>query len=164
MRIRPAKSNDSKRIEEILRATARFTDEEVGWAMELVFDRATRGARSEYAVHVAESPEGTIAGYSCYGPTPRTDAVFDLYWIAVDPAFEHRGIGSALLAFVEREVRRRGARLLLIETSSKASYAPSRRFYEHHGYREISRIKDFYRVADDKIVFARELKQDGDDI
>lgn len=164
MRIRPATAHDTNRIEEILRATERFTDEEVGWAMELVIDRAKRGDGSEYEIHVAETPEGRIAGYSCFGPTPRTDAVFDLYWIAVDPAFERRGVGSALLEFVEREIRRRGARLLLIETSSKASYAPTRQFYERHGYREISRIKDFYRVADDKIVFARELKQDGNDI
>lgn len=162
MRIRPVTTNDRSRIAEILIATGRFTDEEVGWAMELVDDRLNRGEGSEYSVDVAETSEG-IVGYVCFGPTPRTDAVFDLYWIAVDPRRQSVGVGSALLEWVEAEIVRRGARMLLIETSSKRSYEPTHRFYERHGFREISRIKDYYRVRDDRIVYGRTLKQDGDD-
>ena len=41
---------------------------------------------------------------------------------------------------------------------SKATYAPTVRFYEAAGYREISKIKDFYRIEDDKLVFSKALK------
>jgi hypothetical protein len=47
--------------------------------------------------------------------------------------------------------------MLLIETSSKESYAPTIRFYQRSGYDEISRIKDFYRIEDDKVVFCKKL-------
>ena len=68
-----------------------------------------------------------------------------------------QGIGQLLLRFVENEVRRQRGRMLLIETSSKESYASTMRFYERSGYDEISRIKDFYRIEDDKVVFCKKL-------
>lgn len=162
MRIRPATAGDRDRVREILTATGRFTSREVGWAMELV-DAAidAREAVTEYEMHVAEvpasGPSRRVEGYVLFGPTPKADGVFDLYWIAVDPAHQGQGVGRLLLRFVENEVRRQGGRMLLIETSSKTSYAPTVRFYERNGYREISRIKDFYRIEDDKVVFSRNL-------
>ena len=47
--------------------------------------------------------------------------------------------------------------MLLIETSSKNSYSSTTRFYERAGYQEISRIKDFYRIDDDKLVYSKRL-------
>ncbi|HEX2062401.1 MAG TPA: N-acetyltransferase [Thermoanaerobaculia bacterium] len=162
MKIRPATRGDRERIHEILVATARFTTQEVGWAMDLV-DLAVDDGKGEYIVHVLEEPESgpgrAIQGYVCYGPTPMTDGVYDLYWIAVDPKQQGQGFGQILLRFVENEVRRQSGRMLLIETSSKRSYAPTIRFYQQAGYREISRIKDFYRIEDDKVVFCKHLAQ-----
>lgn len=161
MNIRPLEATDRDRIHDILTATARFTEEEVKCAMELVDKALTQPERGEYLVHVVEdaSDNGThpIAGYVCFGATPLTDGVFDLYWIAVDPKRQGQGVGQILLRFVENEVRRQRGRMLLIETSSKDSYGPTLRFYTRSGYDEISRIKDFYRVEDDKIVFCKKL-------
>ena len=155
MKIRPAAVGDRERIREILVATARFTRQEVGWAMELV-DLAVSPS-SEYEAHVVEDAARCVHGYVLFGPTPMTEGVFDLYWIAVDPKRQGEGLGQQLLRFVEHEVRTREGRMLLIETSSKRSYAPTVRFYQRAGYREISRIKDFYRIEDDKVVFSKTL-------
>ncbi|HYC90238.1 MAG TPA: N-acetyltransferase [Thermoanaerobaculia bacterium] len=157
MNIRPIQVSDRERVREILIATARFTRQEVGWAMELV-ELATTGARSEYEAHVIEDATGIVQGYVLFGPTPMAEGVFDLYWIAVDPRRQGQGFGQLLLRFVETELRRRDGRMLLIETSSKRSYAPTVRFYQQAGYREISRIKDFYRIEDDKVVFSKSLQ------
>jgi ribosomal protein S18 acetylase RimI-like enzyme len=161
MNIRPATIADRERIHDILMSTARFTAQEIGWAMELV-DLAFDG-RKEYEIHVLEAPDSgpsrTIQGYVCFGATPKSVGVFDLYWIAVDPREQGQGYGQLLLRFVENEVRRQNGRMLLIETSSKRSYAPTVRFYERAGYEEISRIKDFYRIEDDKVVFCKHLGQ-----
>jgi len=156
MNIRPVHPADRDRILEILVATKRFTGQEVGWAIDLVDKAIAEPERGEYVVQVLEDA-GTIEGYVCYGPTPMTDSVFDLYWIAVDPPRQGHGLGRRLLEFVENEVRRLNGRMLLIETSSKESYAPTLRFYERSGYDEISRIKDFYRVEHDKIVYSKKL-------
>ncbi|HEY0157202.1 MAG TPA: N-acetyltransferase [Thermoanaerobaculia bacterium] len=155
MPIRPLQPRDRERVREILVGTARFTTQEVGWAMDLV-DLALAG-RSEYTAHVLDDGEGAVHGYVLFAPTPMTEGVYDLYWIAVDPKQQGRGFGQLLLRFVENEVRRQAGRMLLIETSSKRSYAPTIRFYQQAGYHEISRIKDFYRIEEDKVVFCKHL-------
>jgi ribosomal protein S18 acetylase RimI-like enzyme len=161
MKIRPVDPKDRERIRQILVATARFTDEEVRCARELVDLSLEHPERNEYYVHVLEEPDSgpnrMVQGYVCFGPTPMTDGVWDLYWIAVDPNQQGQGFGQLLLKFVENEVRRQRGRMLLIETSSKESYGPTLQFYQRSGYDEISRIKDFYRIEDDKVVFCKKL-------
>lgn len=156
MRIRPALAADRERIHEILVSTAVFTQEEIDVAMELV-DAFVDLTDENYVVDVVEDDARAVQGYVCFGPTPLTDGVFDLYWIAVDPKQQGHGFGQILIRYVENEVRRRSGRMLLIETSSKEMYGPTVRFYERSGYDEISRIKDFYRIADDKVVFCKRL-------
>ena len=64
---------------------------------------------------------------ACYdGPV----AVLDELYIA--PDFRNRGLGSALLARAETEVRQRGGELLEINVDGVDTDA--RRFYERHGY------------------------------
>ena len=161
MKIRPVEPRDRERIHQILLATNRFTEEEVRIADELVESAVEHPEKGDYVVHVLEEPDSgpskAVQGYVCYGPTPMTDGVFDLYWIAVDLRSQGLGFGQLLLRFVENEVRRQRGRMLLIETSSKESYGPTMRFYERSGYDEISRIKDFYRIEDDKVVFCKKL-------
>lgn len=161
MKIRSSEPRDRERIHEILVGVARFTEDEVSSAVDLVDIAHEHPERGEYFVHVLEEPDSgpnrAVQGYVCYGPTPRADGVFDLYWIAVDPKQQGQGLGQLLLRFVENEVRRQRGRMLLIETSSKESYGPTLRFYQRSGYDEISRIKDFYRIEDDKVVFCKKL-------
>lgn len=161
VKIRPVEPKDRARILEILVGVARFTEDEVKSAIELVDIALEHPERGEYFVYVLDVPDSgpsrMVQGYVCYGPTPLTDGVYDLYWIAVDPKQQGQGIGQLLLRFVENEVRRQRGRMLLIETSSKETYAPTLRFYQRSGYEEISRIKDFYRIEDDKVVFCKKL-------
>ena len=160
MKIRSVTAADRGRIAETLMAVARFTDDEIRWAMDLV-DKTVDDP--ENVVCVLEEPDSgphrIVQGYVCYGPAPRTEGVFDLYWIAVDPRQQGQGFGQVLLKFVENEVRRQNGRMLLIETRSRPSFAPTLRFYQRSGYDEISRIKDFYRIEDDKIVMCKRLGQ-----
>ena len=157
MNIRPAQPADRERILEILNATNRFTDEEVRCAIELVDQSFAEPEKGDYIIHVLEQPKGAVQGYTCYGPTPLTEGVYDLYWIAVDPVEQGKGHGQVLLRFVEDEILAKKGRMLLIETSSKDSYGPTLRFYAQSGYEEVCRIKDFYRVEDDKLVFCKRL-------
>jgi ribosomal protein S18 acetylase RimI-like enzyme len=161
MSIRPAEPQDRERIHEILAATNLFSDDEIRIAMELFDVFLTEGhpERDDYLTFVVQDAGGVVRGYVCWGPTPLTDGVYDLYWIAVDPKQHRQGLGRVLLGFVEDEVKRRDGRMLLIETSSKPSYASTARFYEQSGYIEVSRIRDYYKVDDDKVVYCKRLKQ-----
>ena len=96
-----------------------------------------------------------LIGYACYGSTPDADRTWDLYWIAVDPAAQGAGGGTTLLSEVERRVIGLEARMLVVETSSRSDYDPTRRFYLARGYEETARVGDFYAPADDRIIFTK---------
>jgi ribosomal protein S18 acetylase RimI-like enzyme len=86
-----------------------------------------------------------------------TEATFDLYWIAVAPEHQGQGLGRALLGHLEQELTRRGARTLRIETSSLEGAGGAARFYARHGFAEVGRIDDFYRMGDHLLTFAKRL-------
>jgi ribosomal protein S18 acetylase RimI-like enzyme len=160
MHIRPITPGDRSRICEIITAAGNFSDQEITTAMELVDEALQTGEESGYIIVVAEMPEATapIAGYACYGPTPLTEGVFDLYWIAVHPEAQGCGVGRDLIRYVEGDIGSRGGRMLLIETSSREEYNSTIGFYKNANYELAARIRNFYRVGDDKIVFLKELK------
>lgn len=76
----------------------------------------------------------------------------------MDPVAQGRGIGHALLAHVEAEVRARGGRLLLIETSDGLGYASARRLYETGGYHCEAVVHDFYAPGDSLLIFSKILE------
>ncbi len=158
VRIRKLEPGDRPRIAEIVRSSGNFNDEEISTALELVDEALAEGEKSGYLIVVLEDGKNPVVkGYACYGPTPLTQGVYDLYWIAVDPAAQGKGFGQRLLKFVERDVVKRGGRMLLIETSSHETYGATIRFYERSGYELVARIKNFYRIGHDKLVFSKEL-------
>ena len=150
----------TSRIREIVAAAGNFSDQEIATAMELVDEFLQSGEESGYIIIVAEMPEAAdaIAGYACYGPTPLTEGVFDLYWIAVHPKAQGCGVGRELIKCVENDIRSRGGRMLLIETSSRKEYDATIGFYKRTNYELAARIKNFYRIGDDKLIFLKELK------
>jgi GNAT superfamily N-acetyltransferase len=150
--LRPLRTADRAAIERIVRATNAFREDEVVVAMELVDADASEGYR-----FVVAEVEGEVAGYACFGPTPLTIGTWDLYWIAVDPAMQGRGIGRDLMSAVENMVRTEHGRMILIETGGKASYGATRHAYIAWGYREIARVPDFYEPGDDKVIYQRQV-------
>jgi D-alanine-D-alanine ligase len=112
-------------------------------------------ANPQSPIRNPQSPHSVPVGWVCWGPTPCTLGTFDIYWIGVAPAWQGRGIGRALTDFAEQAIAERGGRLFVVETSSRETYTPTRRFYETLGYREASRIPDFYGPGDDKVIFLK---------
>jgi ribosomal protein S18 acetylase RimI-like enzyme len=165
-------------VEEIVRATGVFSEGEVRVAME-VFDEGLKAEmeNGEWRMGESLSPRpilhsplpqldyeligvfqgALLLGYACFGPTPATDRTYDLYWIAVLPDAQRTGAGGALMAEVERQLASRPARLLVIETSSREDYAPTRRFYDKLGYQEAARLRDFYAPGDDRVVLSKRM-------
>jgi hypothetical protein len=47
--------------------------------------------------------------------------------------------------------------MVLIETSSQESYGATVRPYERGGYDVAARIRNFYKLGDDKLIFQKEL-------
>jgi GNAT superfamily N-acetyltransferase len=111
---------------------------------------------SGYHVLIAES-DATVIGYICYGPTPLTEGTWDIYWMAVAPEKQGKGIGAALMEAAEENIVAGGGRLAIIETSSIPSYEKTRRFHSRHGYELVAHIPDFYAIGDDKLILQKQL-------
>ena len=115
----------------------------------------------DYEFVGAFGDDGQLVGYACFGPTPATDGTWDLYWLAVDPGVQRSGVGRALVRWVEGELTSRGGRLLVVETSSRADYERTRRFYARGGFTESARVRDFYAPADDRIILTTRLTRES---
>jgi ribosomal protein S18 acetylase RimI-like enzyme len=156
VRIRLLEARDRSLIEKIVISSGKFNQVEIDTAMELVDAALKSGEASGYYFAVLEA-EDSVKGYACHGPVPLTEGVYDLYWIVVDPPSQGRGFGQQLLRHVEQDILKRGGRMVLIETSSQESYGATVRFYERSGYFLAARIRNFYKIGDDKLVFQKDL-------
>lgn len=158
MRLREFNPEDRSRIEQLLGRIREFEPEDQALAMELVDYALAIPGQKDYEFILAEMDDLGLIGYACYGPTPLTDGTFDLYWIAVDPDFAGRGIGTAILKQVETEVVARNGRLMVIETSSSAHYDDTRQFYLKKGYHLAETIQDFFRKGEDRVTYIKKFR------
>ena len=179
--IAPLSPSHRSQIQEIVSATGVFSREEVEVALELFDETTARMENGKWKMGrqgSAEAHPGPISdsrfpnsdyefigafdgdellGYACFGPTPSTAGTYDLYWIAVHPAAQRSGAGAALMADVERQLNERGARMVVVETSSRDDYAPTRSFYHKRGYTEAARLRGFYAPGDDRVVLTKRV-------
>jgi acetoin utilization deacetylase AcuC-like enzyme/GNAT superfamily N-acetyltransferase len=149
-------AQDPPRIRELVRITGFFTAAEMNVAEELATERIKRGADSGYHFVMAEQ-YGRLVGYTCYGPIACTETSFDIFWIAVHPDLQGRGLGRRLLQESEKLIRAAGGTRIYVETSQRLQYASIRAFYESAGYRCESVLNDFYAPSDHKAIYCKVL-------
>jgi ribosomal protein S18 acetylase RimI-like enzyme len=152
----PLAAAQRERVEQILRGTGVFREEEIGIALE-VLDSFFAHPERDYFALGAFTPGGDLVGYICWGLTPCTRGTFDIYWVAVDREAQAHGVGTMLVTEVERRLARESARLVIVETSSLPAYERTRAFYLRRGYDEVARIPDFYQAGDDRVIYAKRL-------
>lgn len=148
---------DIEAVRAIVSASGFFSEPEIEVAVELVEERLSKGLSSGYDFLFAEEGKEML-GYACYGPIPCTVASWDLYWIAVQPELQGRGIGRRILGLVERKIGKRGGKRIYVDTSSRALYRPTLAFYTRCGYRQEAVLKDFYAPGDSKVLFVKVLE------
>jgi len=156
--IRKLIESDREKIVDILSDTNNFNEEEIKIALELVDIYIKEKDQKDYEIFVDAYDQGNeIRGYVCIGPRPLTEGTYDLYWIAVNPKVQSKGVGSILISFIEDHLKEKKGRLILIETSGKDSYEKERKFYEKNLYKELVNIKDFYKAGDSLVIYGKYL-------
>jgi ribosomal protein S18 acetylase RimI-like enzyme len=106
---------------------------------------------------VSHEDSGRIVAFAYYAEASMTDRTWYLWWIAVDPSTQGKGLGRALMRHVEQDVRGRNGRLMLIETSSTPLYEPTRGFYLRLGYEQEALLRNYYAEGDGMVVFRKRL-------
>jgi ribosomal protein S18 acetylase RimI-like enzyme len=157
MAIRPFRKEDLQPLVDLVEATNVFREEEVAVARELMEIVAEDKDQKDYVIATYADENNMVRGYYCVGHTPMTETTYDLYWIAVDPHVQGKGIGNQLLHHCEEYVRQQGGKLIIAETSSMEKYNKTRAFYVHHHYTEASRIDDYYAPGDGLVVYLKYL-------
>ena len=145
---------DIEAIGALVKATGFFHSHEIDVAVELVEERLLSGPASGY-FFVFYEINGRMAGYSCYGQIPCTESSYDIYWIAVHPDFQKKGLGRMILDETERLIQKSGGMRIYVDTSQSEKYEVTRSFYEHCGYMMLSVLEDFYAHGDGKAVFCK---------
>jgi ribosomal protein S18 acetylase RimI-like enzyme len=147
---------DREDIRELLVGTGAFQAHEIDVAMELVDIALTKPEQQDYHPYVLLE-ERIVVGYACFGRDPMTRSTYDLYWIATRASSMRQGCGRALFTIVEAEIKSRGGRMVMIETSSKEKYRGTREFYARIGCELAARLPDFYDEGDDKLIYCKRL-------
>ncbi len=156
--IRAPAISDRETVKAVTERSEGFRADEIAVAMD-VFDASLgigRPSDPDYEIALAEL-DGGLAGWICWGPTPCTRGTFDLYWIVVDRLWQGKGIGTVLIEEMERRVSDR-ARLIVVETAGRDDYEATRKFYQHRGYEQASRIADYYASGDDLVVYVKRCR------
>jgi ribosomal protein S18 acetylase RimI-like enzyme len=154
--IRTALPEDTPALKTLTAGTGVFKHHEVE-VLQDVLDEYHGQRTGPDHVAIVDERNGQIVGYAYYAPDVMTDRTWFLYWIAVSKTVQARGVGSALLAYAEEDVRKRNGRLMYIETSSLPHSELTRKFYLKNGYTITGVLRDFYSDGDDMVVFFKRL-------
>lgn len=108
---------------------------------------------------IVEDDGNAVVAVAFYEPRPATDGVWALTMIAVSPALQGTGRGTALLQHVERVLQKEGQRILLIETSSTPKYERTRRFYTKLAYDAVAQVPHYFADDDHMVLFWKDLRR-----
>lgn len=148
--------SDREPLEQLMRESTFFRDDEIPVAMELIDDQLAKGKASEYLFIVAVQDDKPV-GYVCYGLIACSVHSYDIYWIAVSPKAQRSGIGRRLMTAAEERIQSTGGRRVYVDTSGKAQYHSTRAFYLKCRYSIEATLHDFYAPGDDKVIFLKVL-------
>lgn len=157
MPIRDFQKDDIEPLRRILEATGFFREDEILVAVELMEIVVEEKDQKDYITQTYVDDANTVRGYYCVGPTPMTTGTYDLYWIAVDPSVQRKGIGRELLKHCEEKVKAEGARLIIAETSSQDKYQATRLYYERNNFTMAAHIRDYYAAGDDLVIYSKHI-------
>jgi ribosomal protein S18 acetylase RimI-like enzyme len=155
--IRPTVPEDTPDLLEIATGTGVFKPNEIQALREVLEDYHAANHADGHHCYTWQAPGEPIMGFVYYAPAAMTNQTWYLYWIAVRKTKQAAGLGTKLLAFAEADMRRLGARVLFLETSSLPTYDLTRKFYLKHKYEVNGQLRDYYSDGDDMVVFRKRL-------
>lgn len=85
------------------------------------------------------------AGFVAVAPRPE-DSIGEIHMVAVDPAYQRRGIGVELTEFAVRWIADQGFTTAMVETGGDPGHGPARGLYESAGFTPFPVVRYFRTV------------------
>jgi len=127
-----------------------FEPDEIGFMEQMIVDHFAQNSPDEKWL----TSENTAAYLA---PETMSDGAWNVLFIATLPAARSNGHGARMMKEIEEKLRASGARLLVVETSGTARFERTRAFYDRLGYDRCGRIKGYFGLEDDKVIFSKTL-------
>jgi ribosomal protein S18 acetylase RimI-like enzyme len=151
------RESDIAAVRALVTTTGVFSGIEVGWAGEIIEAALRNPASAGYFALDGRWPERVLKAMPATARSKGQTTGFDLYWIAVSPTAQGKGLGRRLLAACVEDARARGATHMFIDTSTRTDYAAARSLYKAQGFELQGMLVDFYSDGDSKAIFGRRL-------
>lgn len=152
MKVRPTKPEDIFALQKVLDGTGLFPSDMLP---DMVGGFLSDDASGD--IWLTADVEGKVVGL-CYAvPEKLTDGTWNMLALAVLPSEQGKGYGGAVCAHLETELRARGQRIVVVDTSGAEDFAQTREFYRKNGYAEEARIRDYWATGDDKVIYWKSL-------
>jgi [ribosomal protein S18]-alanine N-acetyltransferase len=114
--------------------------------------RVTRAISNPETNVIVAGPAGSLAGF---GIMSYIGDEAHLLLFAVAATHRRRGVGSAMLEWLEAVARDAGVRRVAVEC--RRTNDAARNFYGEHGYHEVTIVRRYYRGLDDAIALEKHL-------
>ena len=114
--------------------------------------RVKRSIKDRETMVLVASIDGVLTGFAIM---KFRDEASHLFLLAVEPRFQRTGIGSALLAWLEKSCRTAGMRHIRVELRTNNSKA--RTFYERAGFRFVGQVAGYYDNREAAFVMVKTL-------
>ena len=115
--------------------------------------RVLRSMRDASTNTIVAREGGTLAGFAIM---KYRDDEAHLLLMAVDAAWRRKGVGSALMDWLELTVRTAGITTVRVEARERNTGA--RAFYSRHGYRATQTLHGYYEGRDDAVVLKKLMR------
>jgi N-acetylglutamate synthase-like GNAT family acetyltransferase len=152
LHIRKANRSDIPGLKTILDSSELFPSEYLEGMMEEYLTNPESG-EIWFCAHLPEGP----AGFGYCVPEKLTEGTYNLLAIAVTKELQGKGIGRALIQYIENLLKAENNRILTVDTSGSDAYLLTRKFYLQLDYQQEAVIRDFWKEGEDKIVFWKKL-------
>jgi ribosomal protein S18 acetylase RimI-like enzyme len=150
--IRPVVFNDIDDLKIVIDSSELFPSE---YLEDMISDYFNNSDSEEIWFTYVENNKPVAIGYCV--PEKLTEGTYNLLAIGVGKANQRTGIASEMMLYIEQYPKTKGARILIVETSSDDAQAGARNFYQKIGYTLEAVIRDFWKEGEDKIVFWKKL-------
>lgn len=153
------KEEDLDPLREILSSTHFFdqSPDEIDVAIELAQLAVSNGNNVENYDFIIAEYQNEIVGFICFSRVPCSLTSFEIYWLCVAPNRQGMGIGKQLINEAATIIIHHHGKKIILQTAGREQYLPTQKFYTATGFSIEARIKDYYAIGDDCLIFTKEL-------
>lgn len=151
-KIRAVTPDDIDGLKKVVDSSALFPSE---YLDEMIYDYINNADTQDIWFGYFDDNKPIAIGYSM--PEKFTDGTYNLLAVGVSQDSQRKGVASEMMKYIEKLLKHKGGRILIVETSSDDAQIGARKFYQKIGYTQEATIRDFWKDGEDKIVFWKKL-------